>query len=123
MTEELNEDEKAIIEKARNMASETIPLGGDKDGPTNTSPTSPSTPSTATDEETLRWGPYADGEYHTITPPWGGLFGVPAGQVLYFQEKEIFSRRENTMKQVKIARRCTPESEEWLVNRINVATV
>ncbi len=116
MPEELNEDEKAIIEKARNMASETISVGGDKDGPTGTSPTTPSTPSTATDDETLRWGPYADGKYHTITPPWGGIFGVPAGTVLYFLEKEIFSRRENTMKQVKVPRICTPESEEWLVN-------
>lgn len=118
MPDELNDDEKAIIAKARNMVSETIPLGGDDDGPANAGPSTPSTPSTDSDTEegVLRWGPYSDGKYHTITPPWGGQFGIPAGLVLYFQEKEIFSRRENTMKQVKIPHTCTPESEEWLEN-------
>ena len=113
---ELNEEEQAIIDKARSMVSETIPVGGDDDGPAVTNPTEPSTPSTATSEEegVMLWGPYADGKYHTITPPWGGLFGVPANKVVYFEEKEIFSRRENTMKQVRIPRNCDPEAKKWL---------
>ena len=92
---ELNADEQAIIDKARNMASTTSPVGGDEDGPPP-QPATPSTPTAGIDE----WGPYDD--YFLITPSWGGSFGVPKGKILFFEDREVFVRRENQMKMVKI---------------------
>ena len=88
----LNTDEQAIIDKARNMAAETTGLGGDADGP----PSGPATPSTPTGggDDTQVWGPYSDGEYHLITPPWGGQFGVPVGHELHFEERERLVKGE-----------------------------
>ncbi len=103
---ELNAEEQAIIDKARGMASETIPVGGDKSGP----PPSPATPVTPSEGNPDEWGPFDD--YYMVTPPWGGQFGVEKGKILYFEEKEVFFRRENKMKTIKIPRQRDPESEK-----------
>ena len=106
---ELNAEEQEIISKARNMASETIPVGGDKDGP----PPAPATPSTPTDGTVEEWGPYPD--YFMVTPPWGGQFGVEKGKILYFEEREVFFRRENKMKTIKIPRLRDPAAEAKMI--------
>lgn len=93
MAETINKDEQAIIDKARSMTSETIPVGGDADGPPP-SPATPSTPTGGVDTNPEVWGPYADGEYHQITPPWGGQFGVPVFHELHFEEKERLIKGE-----------------------------
>ncbi len=100
MPDKLNADEQAIIDKARNMASETIGQGGDDSGP----PPGPATPSTPTGGDTWAevWGPYSDGQYHYITPPWGGSFGVPPGQQLYFEEADRLIKGE--IRTIKIPR-------------------
>ena len=95
MPSELNAEEQEIIDKARNMTSETSGVGGDKNGP----PARPATPSTPFGE-IEEWGPYDD--YFLVTPPWGGSFGVPKGKILFFEDREVFVRRENQMKSVKI---------------------
>ncbi len=112
---ELNADEQAIIDKARGMASETSGVGGDKEGPPP-SPATPATPSSGNQEE---WGPYDD--YFLVTPPWGGQFGVEKGKILYFEEKEVFNRRENMMKTVKIPRQRDPVAEAKIVTEHEAA--
>jgi hypothetical protein len=91
MAEELTPDEQEMIAKARNTASKTIEV--------EDVPATPTTP-TSGQAEVDEWGPYDD--YHIITPPQGGTFAVPKGQILSFETKTIFSRRENRMIEVQL---------------------
>ncbi len=91
---ELNPDEQAMMDKARNTTGTTIPLGGDADGP----PPSPETEASGQVEGVDVWGPYPDslykkGHVHVTTPT--GVFGVPQGKQLYFEPRQWFSRKEN----------------------------
>ena len=88
-----NKDEQEMIDKARQMASETVPLGGDETGPP-TGPATPSTPTGTDDPDNEVWGPYSDGEYHMITPPWGGNFGVPVFHELRFNDVDKLVKGE-----------------------------
>jgi hypothetical protein len=97
MAEQLNADEQAMMDKARNTTSEVIGQGGTDDAP----PPSIATPATNQMEGVDVWGPYpaeqyAKGQVTANTPT--GTFGVPPGKQLYFEEREWFSRKENRMK-------------------------
>lgn len=85
---ELTAEEQAMMDKARNVTSKTIGMGGTADAP-------PETPITPTATQGVdEWGPY---DKLTNVSTEYGVYGVPAGKILYFEETEWFSRRENRM--------------------------
>ena len=85
---DLNPAQQAMMEKARNTTSKTVGLGGTDEAP----PPSPITPGTVQGID--EWGPYLE---HTIVTTPHGQYGVDAGQILYFEPEQWFSRRENRM--------------------------